>query len=144
MPKKMKLQLKKTYSLLFILLLTIEILIAKFLTSGFIRYTFGDYLAVILLYCFFRSFINANALKISFIALIIAYIIEFLQLINVLSLLNIQDNHIIKIILGSTFNISDLVAYTLGILSVLIIEYKFKKYTTKIHLHNLVNKQNVL
>jgi hypothetical protein len=123
----MTLKFNKTYTLLFIVLLAIEILIAKFLTTGFIRYTFGDFLAVICLYCFFRSFVVIDTLKISITVLIIAYLIEFLQLINVLSFFNLQNNHLVKIILGSTFNISDLVAYTLGIITVLIIEYKIYK-----------------
>lgn len=123
----MTLKFNKTYTPLFIVLLAIEILIAKFLTTGFIRYTFGDFLAVICLYCFFRSFVDIDTLKISITVLIIAYLIEFLQLINVLSFFNLQNNHLLKIILGSTFNISDLVAYTLGIITVLIIEYKIYK-----------------
>jgi hypothetical protein len=123
----MTLKFNKTYTPLFIVLLAIEILIAKFLTSGFIRYTFGDFLAVICLYCFFRSFVDIDTLKISITVLIIAYLIEFFQLINVLSIFNLQNNHLLKIILGSTFNISDLVAYTLGIITVLIIEYKIYK-----------------
>ena len=123
----MSLKFNKTYTLLFISLLIIEVLIATFLTDGFIRYTFGDYLIVILLYCFLKSFINASSFTIAISVLLFAFSIEFLQLMNLLEILKLDNNHLAKIILGSTFHISDLVAYTLGIITVLIMEYKIYK-----------------
>ncbi|EMQ94880.1 hypothetical protein D778_00240 [Xanthomarina gelatinilytica] len=56
--------------------------------------------------------------------LIIAFCIEFLQLCNLLEWLNLQNNTLAKLVLGSTFQVTDLLAYTLGILLVLIVEYK--------------------
>ena len=123
----MPLKFNKTYTLLFISILLIEILIAKFLTQGFIRYTFGDYLVVILIYCFLKSFINLNSFYVSISVLLFAYSIEFLQLINLLNVLSLENNHLAKLILGSTFHISDLVTYTLGMITVLIMEYKIYK-----------------
>ncbi len=120
----MKLNINKTYLIITILLFTIEVLIAIYLKSGFIRYSFGDFLIVIFIYCFFKSFIPNNNFKIAMLVLAFAFSIEFLQLVNILEILNLQNNHFIKLILGSTFQISDLVAYTLGISTVLAIEYK--------------------
>lgn len=122
----MTFKLNKTYLTLCIILLCIEIVIAKFLTQGFIRYTFGDFLVVMLLYCFFKSFVNTKPIYVAIGVLIISYIIEFLQYFRLLDLLNLQNNTLAKLILGSTFQVSDLVAYTLGIITVLIIEYKHK------------------
>jgi len=116
-----------TYFLLFITILIIEILIAKFLTNGFIRYTFCDYLVVILLYCFLKSFINVSSFYVAISVLLFAFSVEFLQLLNLLNILSLENNHLAKLILGSTFHVSDLVAYTLGIITVLIIEYKIYK-----------------
>ncbi|WOD42892.1 DUF2809 domain-containing protein [Hwangdonia lutea] len=114
--------LNKTYLTLTILLFITEVLIAIFLKSGFIRHTFGDYLVVILIFCFFKSFINIKSFKLALLVLAFAFIIEFLQLANLLKLLNLQNNYLAKLVLGSTFHVSDLVAYTLGIITVLIIE----------------------
>jgi hypothetical protein len=61
------------------------------------------------------------------IVLLIAFIIEFLQHTPFLEILNLQDNTIAKIVLGSTFNVSDLIAYTLGVLSIIIAELKLKQ-----------------
>ncbi|WP_339893750.1 DUF2809 domain-containing protein [uncultured Algibacter sp.] len=117
----------KTYLIITLLLFLIEALIAIFLKSGFIRHTFGDFLCVILLYCFFKSFIEGHHFKIAISVLILSFSIEFLQLTNYLELFNLQDNHLANLILGSTFNASDLLAYTLGIITVIIFEYKIYK-----------------
>lgn len=120
----MKLQFNKTYLILSILLFATEIVIAVFLKSGFIRHTFGDYLVVILIYCFFRSFIKGNHFYMAMGVLAFSFAIEFSQLVNILKPLNLQNSHSAKLILGSTFQFSDLVAYTLGIVTVLIVELK--------------------
>lgn len=119
-------KLSKTYLLLTLLLFTIEALIAIYLKTGFIRHTVGDYLCVILLYCFFKSFMEGHHYKIAILVLVIAFCIEFLQLTNYLALFNLQKNRLANLILGSTFEISDLVAYSLGIITVIIVEYPFK------------------
>jgi len=120
----MILEFNKIYFLAAIILFIIEALIATFLKDGFIRHTFGDYLVVILLYCVFKSFIKAKSFYIAILVLGIAFIIEFLQLANLLEYLNLQNNTLAKLVLGSTFQISDLIAYTLGIISILVFEYK--------------------
>ena len=116
----------KTYFIIFILTFIIEACIAYFLKSGFIRHTFGDFLVVIMLYCLIKSFINIKPIIAALVVLIISFVIEFLQLTLFLEWLNIQDNTFAKTILGSTFNFSDLVAYTLGVITVIGIESKLK------------------
>ncbi len=123
----MKLYINKKYLIITILLFIIETLIAIYLKRGFIRHTFGDFLVVILIYTFVKSFIPNNHFKIAIWVLVFAFFIEFLQLANILETLNLQNNHLIKLILGSTFQISDLVAYTLGTITILAIEYKIYK-----------------
>lgn len=107
---------------LFLLLLITEIIIALYVKNRFVRYIFGDFLVVILMYYFFKSFIKSKPIYIAIGCLLIAYTVEFLQLIDVLKMLNIQKNTFINIVLGTTFSYSDLLAYTLGILCVLMIE----------------------
>lgn len=113
----------KAYFVMFIILLITETLIAIFLKTGFIRHTVGDFLVVILLYCFFKSFIKGKSFQVALFVFIISYTIEFLQLTNFLEWLNLHDNAIAKTILGSTFHFSDLIAYTLGIITILIFEH---------------------
>ena len=61
------------------------------------------------------------------IVLFISFTIEFLQLTPFLEWLNLHDNTLAKTVLGSTFHISDLVAYTLGVITIIIVESKLKQ-----------------
>ncbi|MEP3211174.1 MAG: DUF2809 domain-containing protein [Maribacter sp.] len=121
----MKLRFNKTYFLFFILLFLTEAAIAYYLKSGFIRHTFGDFLVVILLYCFFKSFIKANSVVVALCTLVIAYTIEFLQLTNFLEVLRLKGNLWANLVFGNSFSLQDLVAYSLGIIVTLFIEIKF-------------------
>lgn len=118
---------KRTYFVLFIILLLIEVSIAYFLKTGFIRHTFGDFLVVILLYCLLKSFINFKPITMAIIVLFISFTIEFLQLTPFLEWLNLHDNTLAKTVLGSTFHVSDLVAYTLGVITIIIVESRLKQ-----------------
>lgn len=102
-----------------ILLLVTEIAIVIFLKEGFIRHTFGDYLVVILLYNLIRTFLFIKNNHIAHITLLIAFIIEFIQLTPFLKLLSLEHHKLANLILGNTFSVSDLMAYTLGYLTIL-------------------------
>ncbi len=122
----MKLQCNKNYLVLAHILILIELAIVFIVKTGFIRYTVGDYLCVILLYAIIRGCSSLSVRASAIVVLFIAYGIEFLQLTTFLSYFNLQDNYTAKLILGSTFEISDLVAYTLGIITTLLFEYYYE------------------
>ena len=124
----MKFQFNKYYLVLAHSLFLIELAIAFIIKTGFIRYTFGDYLVVILLYAIFRGCTNLSVRASAFAVLFIAYGIELLQLTSFLAYFNLQDSTVAKLILGSTFQIGDLVAYTLGIITILIFEHYYGNY----------------
>lgn len=126
----MKFKFTTVYFLAFLLLLLTEILIATFLVTGFIRHTFGDFLVVILIYSFLKSFLHAKSVYVALAVLTFSFLIEFLQLFQLLKLLNLENNHMAKLILGSTFHVSDLIAYTLGILFILCINSTYTKYAS--------------
>ena len=120
-----KMNFNLTYFILFIILFLIEIGIAYFLHTGFIRHTFGDFLVVIMLYCFLKSFIDFTPVKTAIYVLLIAYTIEILQLTPFLKWLNLQNNTLANTVLGHTFHTNDLWAYTIGMLTVIFIEFMF-------------------
>lgn len=131
----MKFRFNKIYFITFIVLFVIEVLIALFLKDGFIRFTIGDFIVVMLLYCFFKSFIKTRAIYVAIATVVIAYGIEFLQLTNFVRWGILKDYKWISIVLGNHFSIGDLVAYSLGIICVLYIDIYFlkrelKKYDT--------------
>ena len=113
----MKLQFNKTYIVLAYTLFLIELAIAFIIKTGFIRHTLGDYLVVILLYAIIRGCTNIKVCISALAVLLIAYSIELLQ-----------DSFTAKLIFGSTFHFSDLLAYTLGIITVLLIEASITKF----------------
>ncbi|QCE41847.1 DUF2809 domain-containing protein [Psychroserpens sp. NJDZ02] len=121
----MTLKFNPLFTLLTFALLLIEIAIAYFLKDGFIRFTVGDFLASILVYCAIKSVIKMKAIQIALTALIISFTIEFAQLINLLDLLNLRTNKLASIILGSHFSIEDLIAYALGIITIYFIDITY-------------------
>ena len=124
------LQFNLKYFILCLILFVSEVIIAKYAT-GFIRHTFGDYLVTILLYACIKSFVKLSNLKTGIIVLLIAYIVEFLQLTNLQNFYPDEYEKVFKLILGNSFSIGDLVAYTLGIITILFIEHKIEKHYEK-------------
>lgn len=118
--------INKTYLVISILLLIVEIIIAIFVNDQFIRPIFGDYLASILLFYMIATFSKLYENKIALITLLISYTIEILQYIHILELLHLDKIKILNIVLGNSFSWTDMLAYTLGILTVLLI-HNYKK-----------------
>lgn len=120
------LQFKRRYFIPFILLLFIEIAIAKY-ASGFVRHTLGDYLVVFLLYSFIRSFTKLSINKTALLVLAIAFGIEIIQLTNLQNYYPNKYLQTLKTLLGTTFSVADIVAYTLGVLTILFLEHFVNK-----------------
>ncbi|WBL25545.1 ribosomal maturation YjgA family protein [Zunongwangia sp. HGR-M22] len=110
------------------MLFALEILIASFVNGGFIRNVLGDYIVVFLIYYFFLSFLETSRIKLAIFVLFLAYTIELLQYINILKLLKIKRTIATTMILGSSFDWLDMLAYTLAFLTlILIARFKHSK-----------------
>ena len=118
---------KKVYLILSLCIFGLEFLIAMFFRDSFIRPVFGDYLVVILLYCIVRTATNLSVKTTAYGVLIFSYILECLQGMNLLQTLGIKRNLFTDIIFGSTFDWLDMLAYTFGIITVLMAEHLFSK-----------------
>ena len=117
----------KKYMILSIILLGIEVIIAIFFKGNFVRTLLGDYLVVILMYCVVKSFTDFNYIKTAISVLFFAYFIEFLQYINILKIIGIKRTSGIGLTFGSIFDWNDIFAYTMGVLTILVVEYYLKK-----------------
>ena len=117
----------KIYFFLVILIFAIEIYIGMYVKDSFVRPYLGDFLVVILIYCFLKSFWKETPLKVALFVLIFSFVVEFLQYFNIVEALGLQENKLASIIIGTSFAYEDLLAYFLGIVTVLIIEYSFNK-----------------
>ncbi|MCP9201255.1 DUF2809 domain-containing protein [Gramella sp. GC03-9] len=114
----------------FLLLFIIEVLIAIYVSDDFVRPYLGDFLVVIMIYCFLMWISRIAILKGLASVLIISFAVEFFQLINIVKVLQYQLPEIFFIILGSSFSFWDLLAYSLGILFIFGIEY-FRSYSSE-------------
>ena len=117
----------KIYFFLVILIFAIEIYIGMYVKDSFVRPYLGDFLVVILIYCFLKSFWKETPLKVALFVLIFSFVVEFLQYFNIVEALGLQENKLASIIIGTSFAYEDLAAYFLGIATVLIVEYSFNK-----------------
>lgn len=114
----------KTYCLLAIGLFIIEVLIAAYVDDAIIRPYIGDLLVVILLYAFVQAFTTFAVLPVAIGVLLFAYLIEILQYFQLVDRLGLGQYKLARIVIGSTFQWIDLVAYTAGIAIVLLVEQK--------------------
>lgn len=123
----------KKYLIATAVLFIIEIFIALYVHDRIIRPYIGDMLAVILIYCSVKSFINIKALNLAIYTLIFAYTIELLQYLNLLDYIGLRGNKIATILLGGSFDWIDLINYTLGIIIVIIYEKSRRKIYLEMH-----------
>ena len=119
-----------TYFVSTIALLLIEILISKYLNDPFIRPYFGDFLVVILIYCFVKSFFNTPVFPTLIAVLLFSYFIEALQYFNIVNKLGLQHSSLARTIIGTSAEWTDIVAYTCGIITTYYLERTIFKRTS--------------
>lgn len=115
----------KAYFTAAILLFVLEVVIAQ--TSGFIRHTVGDYFVVMLMYATLRAFVRLSTGIACLAVLLLAYAVELLQLTDFLAFFGLEESYVANIIFGNTFSMTDLAAYTLGIVTVFCAELVMNK-----------------
>ncbi len=113
---------QRTYFTLTILLFVVEILIALFVKDSFVRPYVGDFLVVILIYCFLKSFWKAPVKIVAISVLLFSYLVELLQYFKIVKLLGLKNSRLANVIIGNSFAWSDMLAYALGIMLVVWIE----------------------
>lgn len=114
------------YAICFVVILAVEIIIGIYVRDSFVRPYMGDALVVVLIYCFVRIFIPKGLLRLPFYVLSFACFIEILQCFQLVDVLGIS-NHIIRIIIGSTFDLKDIISYVVGYVFILIAEHFLDK-----------------
>jgi len=105
-----------------VLLFVVEVFIGARMHDAIIRPYGGDYLCVIWLYCLVRSFANLPVWQVAVGVLIFAYLIETLQYFGFADRLGFRGPSLMRTLLGSYFTWTDILCYTLGILTVISME----------------------
>lgn len=121
------------YIIIFGITFILEIIIAKYVHDKIIRPYVGDILVVICLYTFAKSIFVDKIKWLSLYVLILAVIVEILQYFNYAQIL-FGDNKIAKTLLGSSFDVKDILCYVAGYIIIILGE----KFLSK----RKENKQN--
>src|SRR5688572_28129752 len=93
-------------------LLIVEILIALFVRDRIVRPYVGDFLVVILMYCFIKSFFDLPVVATALGVLAFSFIIELMQYLNMAERIGLGKSRLAKILLGYSFEWIDLLCYT--------------------------------
>lgn len=109
------------------LIFVIETLIALYIQDNFVRPYIGDVLVVILIYCFIKSFLNVNIIPTAVFVLLFSFSIEFLQYLNIVEKLGLQNSKIARTVIGTSFCWADILTYIVGIAIVISAEYFSRK-----------------
>lgn len=126
----MILRFDKTYFFLTLTFFAVEVLIAVFLKDRLIRPFVGDVLIVILVYCFLLTFLKIRYWKAAAMVLLFAFTIEILQYFDYVKRLGLENNRILSVALGRTFEWLDFVAYFAGFTLIIFIEKFYDRYQT--------------
>lgn len=122
------------YFLLAVVLFIIEVLIALYLNDAIIRPFGGDFLVVILVYAFLKSFIAAPPVRAAVYVLLFAYAVEVSQYFHLVDVIGLGNSRLAHVIMGDFFAWGDLLAYTLGIVLVLMVEQaRMKRMINKMY-----------
>ena len=122
-----KLKLRICYAAATVLLLAVEVLIALFIHDDFIRPYIGDVLVVIAVYTFIRIIVPEKCALLPLFVFIFAVGVEVLQYFDLVTLLGLENNRFLKILLGSVFDLKDIMCYAIGCALLGIYEFGGRK-----------------
>ena len=90
------------------------IIVKVFRYSGFIRGFLGDVFFMGLMFYSLKAIYDFNKEKLLLNLLFLAYIVEISQYFKILEYFNLSNNAFLKLLFGATFDVMDLIAYTIG------------------------------
>jgi hypothetical protein len=105
---------RPTYALATALILAIELYIGLYIHDQVIRPYVGDGLAVVLVYLGLRAVTTLTIRTALLAAVAIAFAIEFGQYFHLIDRLGLRHNRVARLVLGTTFDVGDLVCYVAG------------------------------
>lgn len=104
------------YLIITLIILFTEVMIALFIHDSFIRPYVGDVLVVAVIYTFIRIFIPEKVKLLPLYIFIFSVLVEIMQYINIVKLLGLEDNKFFSVLVGTTFDVKDIICYGVGCL----------------------------
>ena len=106
---------KRTYYLFAtIVIFLVELLIALFVRDRIIRPYVGDMLVVVLIYTALRMVVPEKPRFLPLYVFLFAALVEGLQAIHIVELFGLQNNRFFSVLIGTTFDVKDIVCYGVG------------------------------
>ena len=102
------------YLIASVLLLLTEVLIALFVHDRFVRPYVGDVLVVIVIYTFLRIFFPEHPRLLPLYVFFFAAGVEALQFFELVKVLGLENNPFLRTLVGTTFDLKDIVCYGIG------------------------------
>lgn len=109
-----KMRKRVYYGVATLILLFLEIFIALYVHDDFIRPYIGDMIVVILIYTFVRIWLPEKVRLLSLYVFLFAVFVELLQYFRIVEMLGLEDNRLMRIVIGSVFDIKDILCYLVG------------------------------
>lgn len=119
-------QKRMVYLVLTVILLAVEVLIALFVHDRIIRPYVGDMLVVVVVYTFVRIWIPDSVRLLPLYVFFFATAVEISQYFNLVELLGVSDNKFLRILLGTSFDVKDILCYAVGCVLIWIAERKIR------------------
>lgn len=114
---------RRIYFLLTMTCFLICVLIVKlFSNHQVVRGFVGDIIVTILIYAFVKIFIDITPVKLSIFVLLFSCSIEILQYFRFLEFIGLSENKLARVIIGATFDYRDLIAYTIGVIIIYLMD----------------------
>ncbi|GEM_PF-73749 len=111
---KEAMKLRIQYLVIFLILLMVEIFIALYVRDRIIRPYVGDILVVVLLYFAVRIVVPEGFRWLPAGVFLFAAGIEILQYIQIVKVLGLEYNRILRTMIGTTFDLKDMWCYAVG------------------------------
>ncbi|MDE6619656.1 MAG: DUF2809 domain-containing protein [Lachnospiraceae bacterium] len=112
--------------ILTIILLIVEVFIALFVHDRIVRPYIGDLLVVVVIYTFVRIWLPDSVQRLPLYVFLFATGVEILQYFNLVELLGVEDNPFLRVLLGTAFDVKDIMCYAAGCVLVWIVERKIR------------------
>ncbi len=119
-------QKRVVYISLTVFLLAVEVLIALFVRDRIVRPYIGDMLVVVVIYTFVRIWILDSVPLLPLYVFLFATVVEISQYFNLVELLGVSDSKFMRILLGTSFDVKDIVCYAVGCVLVWVAERKIR------------------
>ena len=94
--------------------LAVEVVIACYVHDRFIRPYVGDVLVVVVVYCFVRIWVPQGVRLLPLYVFLFAAGVEVLQYFHLVELLGVGNNTFLRVVLGSVFDVKDILCYGIG------------------------------